>query len=382
MNNQEYNAFKSSVLSDTTIKSKVIPLSRIGIVTSVVDGREMMSITDKEGRNRLFHIGTGVKNNLLGMLGLEKQMTSLLQQGVGAKGMALITKLLKSSLQKSGKEITVVINMAEKTIIDLIEKEKPFLSNKTFFELFENHTSDNTILKNASYQNGVIKITTIDDKFGFQLPNLKNEEYNLGMGFTNGISSGTYVAPYFYRLICTNGMVGEGEMEGFSAVLGGNDIEKVKAFIGKLRSLDFNNYDPSAFTDKVRVMMNTKASYNELRNMKRMVESLLPTPKVEKVNDLVLSNTVVNDFFPTYDIEIKYHRKGYDLNSDGYTQKHFATIKTELDCWELLNRLTDFGSHDYVPGIEQSAKIKMQTEAGKFMSKKSFDTNFLMPQFA
>jgi hypothetical protein len=49
-----------------------------------------------------------------------------------------------------------------------------------------------------------------------------------------------------------------------------------------------------------------------------------------------------------------------------------------MTTWDLLNSLTDVGSHDYGMGIGEYAKNDLRKQAGLFMFKKEFDTEFVL----
>jgi hypothetical protein len=63
---------------------------------------------------------------------------------------------------------------------------------------------------------------------------------------------------------------------------------------------------------------------------------------------------------------------------DNLTNRHWKNAKTDMTTWDLLNSVTDVGSHDYGMGVSDSAKHEIRKMAGMFMFKKNYDCEFIL----
>jgi len=362
-------------ISNSKIFVKDFNLSQLNIES--IEGMNYINIKDGNNVTKLFHASIQAVSSLSKMLNIENLFSNL-SGSVGKEQASKILQVIKVALSKNNKSVRLILNFETKTVENIIEKAPDYLSNDSFLKLFESKLDANSEIINYGVgQDGTQSVTFKSENWGFKLAGKTDESFNMGMLFENSPVRGTSVMPYFYRLVCTNGMVAERGIDSMSLTLEGRKEADVLKFIQGVNALNFNSYDASEFGNRVTFMEKTRASLREIKSFKNLIIKKSNISNKD-IDEKMVLNSQLEDFFPTNSIEQLYFKKGYDLES--LTMKHYANIKSEITAWDLLNNLTDFASHDYGFNVSQSDMIKLQGQAGEYMSKKTFDTEFLMPQ--
>ncbi len=372
--NGQFANFANSI-QNSKILSKDMPISNLGV--EQIGDESYISLTDSnKGAQKLFRTTPEAVRAIASMIGVDTNLISKLENSMGKEATNKLLFLIKNALKQNDKIVRVVINFQTKTVVDVQEKPMPFLSTENFLNIVESKLTDGTEILNAGVDgNGTAQITIKSDKWGFKLKGKRDEEFHIGMMLSNGITTGTFIAPYFFRLVCSNGMVREGKSDQFSLALKGTKEDYIRDFITGVNALNFNNFDPSAFHDRVRYMENTRASFAELSKLRKASESVLEYQGQEGKAD---ANLLLEEYFPVAELKALYAKKG--IMFEDLTHNHHKNIKTKLTTWDLLNNLTDFASHDYGVEINQANRIFLQKEAGKYMERKAYDTEYLVPQ--
>lgn len=362
-------------IKNSKIFVKDYQLSQLNIEN--IGGTNYINIKDGNNVSKLFNASQNATKSLSKLLNIENLFTNL-TGSVGKEQATKILSVIKLALSKNNKTVRLVLNFQTKTVEDIVEKAPEFLAPDQFLKIFESKLDGNSNIINYGVgQDGTQSVTFKSDNWGFKLAGKKDESFNMGMMFENSPIKGTSVMPYFYRLVCTNGMVAGRGIDTMALTLEGKKEEQVLKFIQGVNALNFNSYDASEFGNRVTFMEKTRASLREIKTFKNLILKNANIANKEFDEKAVL-HSQLESFFPTNEIEQLYFKKGYDLSQ--LTMKHFANIKAEITAWDLLNNLTDFASHDYGFNVSQSDMIKLQGQAGEYMAKKSFDTEFLMPQ--
>jgi hypothetical protein len=362
-------------ISNSKIFVKDFNLSQLNIES--IEGMNYINIKDGNNVTKLFHASIQAVSSLSKMLNIENLFSNL-SGSVGKEQASKILQVIKVALSKNNKSVRLILNFETKTVENIIEKAPDYLSNDSFLKLFESKLDANSKIINYGVgQDGTQSVTFKSENWGFKLAGKTDESFNMGMLFENSPVRGTSVMPYFYRLVCTNGMVAGRGIDSMSLTLEGRKEADVLKFIQGVNALNFNSYDASEFGSRVTFMEKTRASLREIKSFKNLIIKKSNISNKD-IDEKMVLNSQLEDFFPTNAIEQLYFKKGYDLES--LTMKHYANIKSEITAWDLLNNLTDFASHDYGFNVSQSDMIKLQGQAGEYMLKKSFDTEFLMPQ--
>lgn len=277
----------------------------------------------------------------------------------------------KMATQKDMK-VAIYISPSTMRVVAVTDANKPYISTDFYFDMVENVINDHQLdVGNMSISSdGNIQISTIKSNWGFDIPDLKDEAFHTGVIVTAGPTEDIAIDPYILRLVCENGMVGPRRLE-MGPRLMNNSIESINKFMTDVKGLaETNQKFQGIFSDQVIKMNSVSASYNEVMRLREMVAN-----KVTDKNDARVE-AVLDRFFPVNEIKGEYKEKGYNL--DILTNRHWKNAKTSMTTWDLLNSLTDVGSHDYGMGIGENAKNDLRKQAGLFMFKKEFDTEFVL----
>lgn len=292
--------------------------------------------------------------------------------GAGLKN-KLVDVLTKKLDADKNSRLAVYIHPKLLKVVAITQPNTPYVSPEFYFDTVENVLSDNQLdVSNMSISNtGNISISTLNRQWGFAVDGMKDEDFNTGVIITTGPTEALSINPHIIRLICTNGIEGPSRLN-MGPTLMDSSVEKVNEFMGEIgRIKDTNRQFQSLFIDQVKKLDNLYASFNEVHQLRKLVEGV--------VTDIDDSRTlgVLERFFPTGQYTNEYLTTK-NINLDKLTQRHWRNAKTDMTVWELLNSLTDVASHDYGMGVGELAKVSLKREAGKFMFKKEFDTEFLI----
>jgi hypothetical protein len=220
---------------------------------------------------------------------------------------------------------------------------------------------------------GDLKISTLNRStgWGLEIPELKDESFHCGVIVTAGPTEEVAIDPHILRLVCTNGMVGPRRLE-MGPRLESNNVSDIQKFMLETKRLQESNKQfKTIFTDQVRKMNSIQASYEEMFKMRESVK--------KHVADITDSRTeaVLDKYFPLMEVRKKYFDEK-NIALGNLTHRHWKNAKTHMTTWELLNSLTDVASHDYGMGISDYKKEVLKKEAGMYMFKKEFDTEFIL----
>jgi hypothetical protein len=306
----------------------------------------------------------GITNNFIEKFG------KLFGQGLKNKLVDVLTKKLDA---EKNEKLAVYIHPKLLKVVAITNPTSPYVSPDFYFDTVENVLTNNQLdVSNMSINNtGDISISTLNKEWGFAVDGMSDEDFNTGVIITTGPTESLSVNPHILRLICKNGMTAPRRLNMGPALLDSSP-ESVQKFMTELNSIkETDRQFKSVFTDQVKKMDSLYASFNEVHQLRQMVERV--------VTDVEDSRTlgILERFFPTGQYTNEYLTTK-NINLDKLSQRHWRNAKTDMTVWELLNSLTDVASHDYGMGVGELAKNSLKREAGKFMFKKEFDTEFLI----
>lgn len=284
----------------------------------------------------------------------------------------LVNVIKNKMVTQKDMKVAIYISPSTMRVVAVTDASKPYISTDFYFDMVENVINDHQLdVGNMSISSdGNIQISTVKSNWGFDIPDLKDEAFHTGVIVTAGPTEDIAIDPYILRLVCENGMVGPRRLE-MGPRLMNNSVESINKFMTDVKGLaETNQKFQGIFSEQVMKMNSVSASYNEVMKLREMVAN-----KVTDKNDARVE-AVLDRFFPTNEIKADYKQKGYNL--DTLTNRHWKNAKTSMTSWELLNALTDVGSHDYGMGIGEHAKSDLRKQAGLFMFKKEFDTEFVL----
>lgn len=360
---QEWTKFKNTILDSQAFK-KQVGLHEIEILTENKIGYNGAEIP----------LSVSAANDLRSCLGLPVKFSKDIDKTFGDEARKSIINMCKI-MRTAGKapNVTLVIDPKARQIIRIV-KEDRMLSMESFFETFENlMNTHNLDIKNfAKSEDGGVNISVVSAKSEFQVGNFADEVFHPGMTFKNNIKDGSFIMPFMYRLICTNGMVGQdfGAAQGSDRKsghiqLGGEDFKSMDLFYKHIEHFVNGGFYPEQFKAKIQIAMKTMASLAEVESATNII-----------TNNSNATDVQIGNFIPIADIRSQYKKLGVDPKF--LTAEQMKTSRTNVTIWDVVNGVTDFASHDYGFLSGADDKLRMQVAAGNFLSKSSFDTQNLM----
>ncbi len=367
MENVTYQNFKQEVKENYPIR-KNVTLAELNIDFENPENRNGSIVID----GVTLKLSSSAFKSLLKTLKITDSFMGKFTDIFGMNSRNQLVKVIKTKMatQKDMK-VSIYISPSTKRIVAITDSTKPYISTDFYFDMVENVINDNQLdVSNMSISSdGNIQISTIKSGWGFDVPDLKDESFHTGVIVTAGPTEDIAIDPYILRLVCENGMIGPRRLEMGPRLLD-NSIESINTFMREIKNLSESNQKfQGVFSDQVKKMSTISASYNEIMKFREMVAS-----KVSDKNDARVE-AVLDRFFPVNEIKADYKEKGYNL--DTLTNRHWKNAKTNMTTWDLLNSITDVGSHDYGMGIGEYAKADLRKQAGLFMFKKEHDCEFV-----
>jgi hypothetical protein len=366
-----YDEFKMGVKENYPIR-KVVNLSDVNI--NLDDSHSNFGKITLDGFD--LKLTRGAFQNLIKTLGLSNTFINKFTDIFGAKAKGQLVDIIKSRLAVN-KNLKVAIYVHPQTlrIVAISDTDKPYVSPNVYYDMVEGVISDHKLDVSDMIIDGGgnLSISTLKNSggWGFDIPDLKDESFHCGVIVTAGPTSDIAIDPHIMRLVCTNGMVGPRRLE-MGPRLESNSISDIQKFMLETKRLsDSNKQFKTVFVDQVRKMNKIMASYDELFKIRESVKK-----HVSDITD-TRTETVLDRFFPLQDVRKKYFDEK-NIALANLTHRHWKNAKTHMTTWELLNSLTDVASHDYGMGISNIKKDQLKKEAGMFMFKKEFDTEFIL----
>lgn len=263
------------------------------------------------------------------------------------------TAIVATSKKKS--TITLIANPEMEMVTRILPGNRDVIPNEIALKMFEQIMNNKDLaIAEGSYD------TTEGLKFSVRrekvFEEIVGEAYNPGFAFSNSLEGGISLKNYVERLVCQNGLTVEDE-ELVANVRRLTGV-KLEDFFRTFSAMEQKDFASKTFTDKLIVAMETKASFYELSKMKNIM-----------VNNSIIKPTEISKFLPEWDSEVnRLARAGVDYVN--CTDRQLQNHATKHSVWDVINRGTDFGSHDYGHGARNTI---IQTKIGDLFLKPEYD---------
>jgi hypothetical protein len=342
-NFKTYEEFKTEILSKK-IGRKSVSLSEIRLIAeSAIEVNGVSLALSPSGFTSLLRI-----------VGISKQMRlNLIKQYGDSFADALVSSLSKAMGTTKG-NVILLIDMRKKRVLNIVKSSESMLDNEAYLRQVENVIGDS----NLSIDNMVVRetggftLSTVGDNSEWGLKGIEStESFKFGLNFDNDPIKGTRLMPYNQRLVCTNGMIGQGFVGVHQFT---NDTDSWNEFYHKIDVLKKDNFKPTEFSSTLKSIMSSNASVSE----------------VTQARNIIKANSKVSDgdlelYVPIASTEEAYKKHGVLIDTFNKDQKENA--RTDVSYWELINGLTDFASHNY--GHELTNPDTLQRHAGRLFVK-------------
>ena len=245
----DFNVFKEQVLSKK-IGRKKITLGELRLVTD--------SVAEYAGLN--FVLSSQAFSALSRMSGISKKMRQNLVQQYGPNFAQKMVSTLTKIMSNSKKDITMLIDINKRTIINFVQSDNVMLPNETYINTIERVLNDSNLsLDNFTVgEDGSFSLSTLGDNSQWGLRGIEStESFEFGLNFSNSPIAGTKMTPFNKRLICTNGMINTNfAMETFII----NTKDSWDHFYKSIDILKKDNFKPTEFEPRLKKVMTSTAS--------------------------------------------------------------------------------------------------------------------------
>jgi len=351
----DYKQFKQDVLSKK-IGRKQVSLSEIRLISD----------SAVEINGLALALAPAGFSSLLRIVGISKQLRRNLIKQYGDSFADNLVSTLGKAMGASKGNVTLLIDMRKKRVINIVSSTEFMISNESYLSNVERIIGDSKLEIDSMVirDNGGFTISTIGDnsEWGFQGIE-STESFKFGLNFDNDPITGTRLMPYNQRLVCTNGMIGQG-------FVGVHQLNNTKdswdSFYHKIDVLKKDNFKPIEFSSTLKSVMNSNASLSELLQARNLMKAN------SKITDSELEL-----YAPIGSTEEAYRKSGIIVDDFNKEQKQNA--RTDVPFWDLINGITDFASHNY--GHELKNPDTLQRFAGRLFVKNPDLANLVINPF-
>lgn len=349
-------------MSDLAIKNQ--PIRKQVALKDV----EVCSDSVLKYQGRFIGMSTQAFKDICKIVGLPVQFNNTFKENFGEKArQQLINRLKTASAGKGNTSVSLVLSPETKTIIGARKESSDLISNKIFLDsttsLIDRYGLEVNSFSTNSEGGVVINASSAKNHWG--LKGLKDEDFFGGVTFTNSLRTGFEVSPYIHRLICANGMIGKSFEETMK--LGSFDNpNKSSEFFAQLNQMAERGFRPHLFEEKVNKAIQTPASLAEMGEAYELIRGLSGADYKDLEN-----------WIPYQGTRKRFHDAGIDTIPMNPDQRKGA--KTGTSIWDVINGITHFATHDNGFKIDDYDRRRMQVEAGKLLTKKTYDIHNLVP---
>lgn len=279
----------------------------------------------------------------------------------------LLSRLQLATATNKTRRVTLILNPSSKTIEDIHSTSFELISNSAFLDTTINLIDRFNLEVNnfTTFNNGSIEINTSSPGNQFGIKGLKDEDFLGGITFSNSVDKGFRVSPFLYRMICINGLVGNGFEETLK--LSSLEPKKMGDFFIKLNQLAERKFKPASLEEKINSAMNVKASLNE---MEKVYDSLMDA------TDKKIDPEFLNNWIPFKDTVEAFTNAKINVNDLSIENKKSARTGTSI--WDIVNGITHFATHDNGIYVPETKRRNLQRMAGDLLTKSSYDIENLI----
>lgn len=280
------------------------------------------------------------------------------QKVVGEKEENKMLLKLKHGLSQLGKvSVQVIWSKRNREITSFTKSKRKLLNNEGVIDIFEqvlNEYGSQLTLREFSIGNDGRMLITLNSNSqkGYD----SNEIYRGGISFKNDFVHGSGIFHNAFREICTNGMFGYSSLP-LTLGAGTDGLEK---FFKKLEELSKGDWMYDNFEALMHRAMDNDASVSEYDRIRNVIKN----------NTNKMAQQEIDEFFDFRDVTGYLAKRGIEYTRLNDRQK--SNCPSGMKLWDLINKTTDFGSHDY--GY-QAKYDYIQANAGVLFSKSNIDAN-------
>lgn len=343
-----------SKTKELAIKSQPLivdmPLSKFDLgmnQTLKIDGK-IMPVTDKAYEMFLNDI-----------LGVDPEFVTRFKEATDQKVQLSMLQVLKNGLVRMGNQsVNMVANKDKRLIVGFNPANRRHLTNEVFISLVEmilNKYPHLLIRRFDVDENGGMQILTNTERMVTFNEISEQERFLGGLTFMNDAENGSSFGFNLLRIICENGMLHD--VENFSKFKIGQDPKSIDNMLNAIEKKNQTDFVSGYLKDKINKANNVEASVRELEFARKFI-----------LDNSTLKPGNIDSFLPITSVQQDLAKKGIEYANLDKLQS--AMCPTGLKLWDVVNVVTDFGSHDY--GFNANSHA-IQKQAGGLFFRKKFD---------
>lgn len=327
------------------VDGKTLPLSDSGFH----DLRDIAGVAKTTARNAEDYMGEGASAQLV-----ENMRSGLTEQNDGS--------------------VAVAIDRTDESVVGFNEDVGQMISMEGYFDLAERIIDryDLAVERTTIGHDGSVQLSLKNEGQQVSLDGfgeaLDDEIFQTGITMSGRLGEVDFES-FLYRMICTNGMIGE--FWGDDVEINSLESDDVFAFFEHIDQIADNGFLPAEFGDSVSRASESYASLREL-------EDLHSTVRRHYDGD---DERQVERFVPLRDVLSEYRADGIEPRD--LTQRQKRNAVTPVKLWDAVNGLTRLASHDHtdkgfnITDVEQN---RMMIKAGRTLERNRFDMENLVPK--
>ena len=311
--------------------------------------------------------------DLRSIAGVPKRFSRRADDRIGEGTSTRLVEAMRSGLaQEDDTPVSVAIDRSEETVVGLNDDIGQMISMEGYFDLAERIIDrydldiDDTVIGT----DGTVRMSLKKDDRQINLNGfgeaLEDESFKAGISIASRLGQVEFES-YLYRLICTNGMVGE--FWGDDMEINSLDREEVFDFFDQVDQVADNGFLPQNFGEAVSRASETYASLKELESLHEPIRRNYDGDNPEQPDR----------FIPLNRVRAEYRNDGTEPTELTERQKRNAV--TPVTVWEAVNGLTRFASHDYTSdgfNVSDLTQSRLMIKAGRMMENNRFDMENLV----
>jgi len=313
-------------------------------------------------------------DDLRSIAGVPKRFSRRADKRIGEGTSTQLVEAMRNGLaQEDDTPVTVAIDRSEQSVVGLNDDVGQMISMEGYFDLAEriieryNLDIEDTVIGTDGTVRASLKKSDRQinlDGFGDALD---DETFKAGLSIATRLGQVQFES-YLYRMICTNGMIGE--FWGDDMEINSLETDAVFELFDQIDQVADNGFLPEAFGESVSRANGTYASLRELEDIHASIGRHYDGDNPEQVER----------FVPLRGVRSEYRNDGIEPSDLTERQKRNAVTPVKL--WDAINGLTRFASHDFtsdgfnVSDVEQS---RLMVKAGGLLERDRFDMENLVP---
>lgn len=312
--------------------------------------------------------------DLRSIAGVPKRFSERADDYLGDGTSTRLVEAMRNGLaDQDDRNVVAAIDRDENEVVGFNEDVGQMISIEGYFDLAERIIDryDLDIDRTTIGHDGSVRMSLKKSNRQVQLDGfgqaLDDETFKAGLSIAGRIGEVQFES-FLYRMICTNGMIGE--FWGDDLEINSLDSDDVFDFFDQIDEIADNGFLPQNFGEAVSRANQSYASLRELEGLHESINAHYDGDDMRQVER----------FVPLRDVYSAYRNDGIEPRD--LTQRQKRNAVTPMKLWDAINSLTRFASHDQTDkgfNVTERAQDRMMIKAGRMLERNRFDMENLVP---